>query len=129
MGGQRETRILAKRVNGLDETFSETCLADNQRAIVILEGAGNDFRGARALRIDQHDYRERIIGVRLLRSVGTVRTSGPSASLDDQLSFLEEGFANFNCLLKQPAWVIAEVEYETVELLRIAFLELVAKFP
>ena len=125
---QRETGILAQRIDRLDKTLAETRFADDQSAIVILQRAGNNFRCAGALRIDQNHQWESVVGVQLLRRVRTVGTSRAAARLDDQLSLLQEGFANFDGFLKQSARIAAKIENQAIEFFRVALSQFIAKF-
>ena len=60
---QAQPGILAQRIHRLNKTLTETGLADDQRAIVILKCAGHDLGRAGTLWIDQHDQRESVVGV------------------------------------------------------------------
>src|SRR5258705_7269902 len=45
VGGKSQTRVLGDSEDGLNETLAEGGFADDQSAIVILQGAGDDFSG------------------------------------------------------------------------------------
>src|SRR6266851_3097344 len=45
VGGESEARVLCDGEDGLDQTLAEGGFADDQGAIVILQGAGDDFSG------------------------------------------------------------------------------------
>ena len=50
-GGQTNSRAVIERNDGLDGTLAEGGFTDNDRPLVILKCAGDDFRGACAARV------------------------------------------------------------------------------
>ncbi len=56
--GQRQAGILDDRINRLDQPLAERVIAENPRAVVILQCAGDDLRSARRIAVDQ--YHDRI---------------------------------------------------------------------
>ena len=55
--GQGQSGVFRKRINGLHQALAESGFADDQAAVVILNGAGHDFRRRSGAAIDQHDQR------------------------------------------------------------------------
>src|SRR6202011_5422699 len=63
-GRQREPRAGADAIYRLHERLAERCLADDVGTVVILKGAGDDLRGARAVATrEHHDWHVRELAV------------------------------------------------------------------
>ena len=55
--GQAQRAVLAERHDGLHGALAERARADQRRALVILQRAGDDLRGRGRAAVDQHDQR------------------------------------------------------------------------
>ena len=58
-----ERRLIGELVENLDRTLAEALLADDERAVVVLERACHDLARGRALRVHQDDHRVAGLGV------------------------------------------------------------------
>jgi len=55
IGGEGEASVLRDLEDGLNEALAKGGFADDQGAVVILEGAGDDFSGRGSVAVDQND--------------------------------------------------------------------------
>ena len=114
-GGQQQRGIFAERELRLHEALAEACLADDQAAIVILNGAGDDFRSRRALAVDQHDERNLDALIAAHRIVAAFRRRA-AAMRNHELILFEEHVRHADGLIQQAAAVAAQVDDQSVEL-------------
>ena len=115
IGGESETGILGDGEDGLNEAFAESGFADDQCAIVILQGAGDDFSSRGCVSVDEDDDRE----LRTFFAVGgTVDLVGEGAAAlgDDDLALLEELVRGIDGFIEEAAGVAAEIEDEAVDI-------------
>ena len=54
-GGQSQACVLRKRIDRLHQPFAEGGFAGHQSAVMILNGAGNNFRRRSRAAIDEHN--------------------------------------------------------------------------
>ena len=55
IGGEGEAGVFAEVVNGLHQALAEGGFTDDQGAVVVLQGAGDDLGSRCGVAIDQHD--------------------------------------------------------------------------
>src|SRR5207244_1240912 len=105
--GERELR--------LDETFSESGFTEDQRAIVILQRAGDDFRSGGGIAVDQHHD-----GIFLRGGVGLIGAEdlflfGAATVGDYDLAIAEEAAGERDGFGDEAAAILAEIEDETFD--------------
>ena len=61
--------VLAERNDGLDRALAEGARAEQRRALVVLQGAGHDFRSRGRAAVDQHHQRLAMGEVQLGRAL------------------------------------------------------------
>ena len=113
--GEGEAGVVGGVEDGLDEALAEGGLADDEGAVVVLQGAGDDLRGGGGVSVDQDDDGV-LVGVGF--SVGcTVDLVGEGAAAlgDDDLALLEELAGDIDGLVEQAAGVAAQVDDEAVQ--------------
>ncbi len=86
---QRQAGVLRQGVNGLHQSLAEGGFAGNDRAIVILQRAGNNFSGRRCAVIDQHHDGIFLAPVAMGRTIGLLREGAPTLG-DNHLALLQE---------------------------------------
>ena len=89
IGGEREAGVFAEVVDGLHQALAEGGFAHDQRAVVILQRAGDDFGRRSGVAIDQHDDGEGLAVVAVRRHVVLVGV-GAAALRDDGLALGEQ---------------------------------------
>ena len=111
-GRELERHAFAQREERLHQPLAEGGRADHHRAVVVLERAGDDLRGAGGALVDQHDDRQ--VGPRLARVVEELlgRAAGAAAGGDDLLLGIEEEVGDLDALVEQAARVVPQVEDE-----------------
>src|ERR1017187_3732421 len=105
--GQRQTGVVAERVNGLHEALAEGSLSQDQRAVVILQRARNNLGRRRRIAIHQDHHGILSAVVAVLREVGLFR-SGTPAMGDDEGVFRQEMVGHGDTLVEQSAGVLAQ---------------------
>src|SRR6202011_671698 len=122
-----EPSVFAERRDSLHEALAEGSFAYDEAAVVILHGAGDDFRGGRGIIVHKNYQRD---GYALIAAHGVVRTIRGAAAVmrDDELTFVEEHIADGDCFIEEAAGIAAHVEDETVELRRVELLEAFGDF-
>ena len=90
IGRQGEAGVLGDLEDGLDEALAEGGFADDEGAVVILQGAGDDLGGGGGVAIDQDD--DGVLVGALLAVGGAIDLvrEGAAALRDDDLSLLQE---------------------------------------
>src|SRR5579862_1531273 len=89
--------------------FSERGHADDGGPLVILQGAGNDFRSGSRAAIDQNDERLAVRYVSRLRVV-SFRVLGPAAACRDNFAALQKIIGNSNRLIENAAAIVAQID-------------------
>src|ERR1700693_6557944 len=56
-GGERQPRPVRQRVDALNEPLAPRALTNDQAAVMVLDGAGDDLRGGGRAPVDEHDER------------------------------------------------------------------------
>src|SRR4051812_17943001 len=87
----RELEVVAavERVHRLHETLAERVAAENERAIVILERAGDDLGSRRRAAVDEHGQRDLFVEMLAVRA-GHLRGLIARTDADDLLTGLQE---------------------------------------
>ena len=111
-GGQRKARAVAHPVDGLHERLAESGLSDDQPAIVVLDGARDDLRRARAVAVDEHDERLVDVAAGVARVVVLVGVGDAAARVDDHVAARQELVRDLDGLIEGPAGIAAQVEQE-----------------
>ena len=125
--GQRQAGVLAQAGNGLHQALSEALLADHQSAVMILDRAGNDFRGRSRPAIDDHHQGHGDAAIAAHRVIAPLLRRAP-VMRHDQLVLVQEHVGNRHGFVQQAAGISAQVENQPVELGRIQLLERRGKF-
>src|SRR5262249_24014920 len=120
--------IPLQRIYRLNQTFTETGFSNHDRTIGILQSAGNDFRSAGTVLIDQHDNRIQVVAVDFLRCVRAIGTTRTTTGFNDQLPLLQERLTDLDRFSQQAAGISAKIEDETVHILIVQLLQCIAKF-
>ena len=115
IGGERQAGVFAQVVDSLHQAFAEGGFADDQRAVVILQCAGNDLRRRSRAAIDQHHDGEGLAAVAMCCRVVLIGI-GASALRDDALSLGEQMVANVHRLAQQAAGVAAQIEDQALQI-------------
>ena len=114
--GQPQRAVaVAERDDGLHRALAEGARAEDGRALVVLQRAGDDFRRRGRAAVDQHDDRLAVGDVARARRVA-LRLVGVAAAGRDDLAALEEGVGDRDRLVEQAARIVAQVEHEALEL-------------
>ena len=121
-GGQADGAVLAERDDGLDRTLAEGARADDGRALVVLEGTGDDLGSRGRTAVDQNDHRL-ALGEVAGAGVVALRLVGVAAAGRDDLAVLEEGVGDRDRLIEQTAGVVAQIEDEALQLVGRDVLE------
>ncbi len=114
IGGQRQAGILAQVVDGLHQALAEGGFADDQRAVVILQRAGDDLSRRSGAAVDQHDDGEGLAVVAVGRGVVLVGI-GAAALRDDGLALGQQVVADVDCLAQQAAGIAAQIEHQSLQ--------------
>src|SRR5208282_6505435 len=88
-GGQGQAGVFAQLINRLDQAFAEAGLADHQRAVMILEGAGDDFRRTRRQAVDEH-HNGIFIAIVTAGGVITPLMGMPSGVVNNKLALFQK---------------------------------------
>ena len=115
---QREPGAAADPVDRLHERLAERRLADDVGAIVILEGAGDDFRRARTVTVRQRDDRDTGELAVLGRTIFLVRVRDAAVRGDDHLAARQELVGDLDRLVERAARIAADVEQQPLHALR-----------
>src|ERR1051326_1445163 len=111
---QAEGRAVVERQDRLHGPLAERRRAEDQRALVVLERARDDLRGARAAAVHEHDHREVGPRPRLVREVLLLLVLEATVGVDDQAR-VEEQVRDLHRLGEETARIVAQVEDETLE--------------
>src|SRR6185437_16430849 len=124
---QQQRRVVVQLEWKLYEAFSKSRFTDDQRAVVILKRAGNDFRRRSRIAVDQNDHGN---AIRILVDCRIrLRTVAEASSLrNDHLPALQEGIRDANGLNQQAAAIASEVEHQHVHAFAVQFLERLVEF-
>jgi hypothetical protein len=114
IGGERQAGVLAQVVDGLHQAFAEGGFADDEGAVVVLQGAGDDLRRRGRAAVDQHDDGEGLAAVAVGGGVVLVGVGAPALA-DDALSLGEQVVADLDCLAEQAAGVAAQVKDQPLQ--------------
>ena len=112
---QPDGAVAAERNDGLDGALAERAGAENRRALVVLQGAGDDLRGRGRTAVDEDDQRLALGEVAGLR-VEALRILSVAAAGRDDLAAVEERVRHHDGLVEQAARVVAQVDDEARQL-------------
>src|SRR5918993_1454043 len=107
--GQPESRLRTHDLHRLDRALAEAAFAQNERAMVVLQGSSDDLRRGGAAGVDQDDDRKAMGHVARSRIIALDVVLRPAALRDD-LAALEEGVTDVDGLVEQAAGVGAQVD-------------------
>src|SRR5581483_1054391 len=99
-------------VHGLYETLAERRRADDQRPVVILQGAGDDLGRRCRATVDEYNERQGRRDGRLRGDVCDGRLA-PRANADDLDTLREEHVRQSIGLFQESAWISAQIEHNT----------------
>ena len=112
-GGHLERVAAIQREERLHEPLAERRRAHDERAIVILERAGDDLRCAGAAAVHEND--ERYVGnERVLAGGVDLRRGIAAADTHQLLALAQEHVADTERLIENAARVIAQVEHDAL---------------
>src|SRR4029077_8564084 len=126
-GGEREAGVFTERRDGLYQALAESGFADDETAIVVLHGAGDDFGGGSGIAVYENYEWD---AVTLIAANGVTAALGGGAAVvrDDELVFIEEHVADGHGFVEQAAGIAAHVENQAVEGGRVELLQRVGNF-
>src|SRR5262249_3563904 len=112
--GKLQGRAVLERVDRLDAALAEGLAADDDRAVVVLEGAGHDLRGRGRAVVDDHD--DGIVGLGVAGG-GLVFFEDLIVGADgqDDGALGEKLIRDVDRLVEQAAGVIAQVDDQALE--------------
>ncbi len=90
-------------------------LPDEHRALVVLQGAGQDLRGARRRTVDEHGHRRHQVGV----AAGPEHDRGAALAVvrDHRRAGGQQRRGRLDRLVEKPARVVAQVENDAGDVL------------
>ena len=113
--GQGQLQLaVVERLNGLHGAFAEGLAAEDQRAVVVLHGAGEDFRRRSGQAVDQHGHRPGVVGAGVF--VGEHIDSPVAVAHQHGRTLLDEQAGQFGGFLQRTAAVVAQVDDDAVDL-------------
>src|SRR5579864_327480 len=122
--GQAQRAIAAaERNDGLHRSLAERAGADQRRALVVLQRAGDDFRRRSRAAIDQDDERLALGEVARMRRAA-LGFLGVAAAGRDDLAALEERVGDRDRLLQEPARIVAQVDDVALDLVADLVLQI-----
>ena len=126
-GGESEAGVFREGLDRLHEALAEGGFANDQAAIVILNGAGDDFGGGSGVVVDEDDEGN---GHALIAANGVEAALRSAAAVigNDELTLFEEHVANGDGFIEKAAGIAAHVEDEAVEGIGTELLEGVGNF-
>ena len=126
---KRGSLLAVDRQNLLHRAFAEGFFADDLGAVVVLEAAGNNLRCAGAEPVHQHDQRQVGTGMAAGRLVLGVLVFAASLGGDDRLALGQKFFTNPDRLVEQSSGVVAQVEHESLHVLKLEFAQRLLQVP
>ena len=114
IGGQRQAGVLAEVVDGLHQALAEGGLAHDQRAIVILQRAGDNLSRRSRVAVHQHHDGEGLAVVAVRGRVVLVGIGAP-ALRNDGLPLGQQVVADIHRLAQQAAGVVAQVKHQALQ--------------
>ena len=105
----------AERNDGLHRALAERARADQRRALVVLQRAGDDFRRRGRAAVDQHDHRLALGQVARMGGAA-LGFLGIAAAGRDDLAALQEGVGNRDRFFQQAAGIVAQVDDVALQL-------------
>ena len=114
-GGEAQTvpRAEARVVDRLHRSLAVRVGADDQAAVVVLNGSCDDLRRRRGGFVDKDDQRDRYVHERVTVGVeALLAVRGASAAGDDELSARKEEIGHAARFLQETAGVAAHVEHD-----------------
>ena len=107
VGGELEVRpAVGNREQVLDRALAVAACSDHDRSIMVLQGAGDDLRGAGRSLVNEHDHGKPLIGGGLSGEPFVIRLASGVHRCDDQ-TLLHEAISDVDRRLQQPAGVEA----------------------
>ena len=94
----------------------------DDRAALVLPGAGDDFASAGATAIDQHDHRIVVEIMLLVREEFLLLALLAALRIDDEAA-VEEVVRDRNRLIQETARIVAEIEYEALDVAVVFLIE------
>ena len=113
---QPQRSVLAERHDRLHGALAERARADQRRALVILQGAGHDFRRRRRAAIDEHHQRFAARQIAAGLGVEALRLVGRAAAGRDDLAPVDERVDDVDRLVEQSARIVAQIQDVALEL-------------
>src|SRR5208283_4191488 len=114
-GGEGQAGIFRQRIHGLHQALAERDFANDQAAIVVLNGSGDNFGGGGGAAIDQHHQRIILASIAVGRYVALF--GGRAAVVgNDQLSLLEKFVGYADALAEQASGILAQIEDQAFQI-------------
>src|SRR5579872_603315 len=114
--GQPQCAILAERDDRLHRALAEGARADQRRALMILQGAGDDFGGRGGAAVNQHDHRLAMREIGAGPRAVALRLFDVAPARRDDLAAIDESIDDFDRLIEQAAWIVAQIENVAFEI-------------
>ena len=105
-------------IDVLHAAFAPGPLADDHRPLVVLQTGGDDFAGAGAVAIDQHDHRKALEGAVLVGVPDPFRAVAALGA--DDAAAGNEQVADFDGRAEQPARIETQIEDQPAQLFAAA---------
>ena len=114
--GQTQRAVVGQRQQRLDRALAETAFTHDQGTVMVLQGAGNDFRSRSRTGVDQHNDRQPASGIAALGEIALDIGFFPPALRDD-FPARQEHIGNRNGFIEQTARIGPQVEHIAERLL------------
>ena len=126
-GGESEAGVFRERRDSLHEAFAECGFANDQPAIMVLDSAGDDFRGGGGVVVDEDDEGH-VHALIAADSVEAAFWGAASMIRNDELILFEEHITDGDGFVQKATGIAAHVEDESIESVGAEFLEGVGDF-
>ena len=114
IGGQRQAGVLAQVIDRLHQAFAKGGLADDEGAVVVLQGAADNLRGRSRSAVDHHHDGKALAAVAVRRCIIPVWKGAPALA-DDALPLGEQMVADLDRLVEQSAGIAPQVEDQPLQ--------------
>src|SRR3990167_4348798 len=108
-GGDLQGAVVVQRQYGLHRAFAEAVGAHQYAALVVLQGAGDDFRGRGAAAVDQYHQWHAFAGIGRVGGEAQFGVGDAALGVDDQ-ALLQEVIGDLHGRLQHAAGIVAQVE-------------------
>src|SRR5471032_753133 len=120
--GDLDGAVIGQRQHGLHRAFTEAVGAHQDAAFVVLQGAGDDFRGRGAAAVDQHHQWHAFAFVLAVDHEAQFGVGDTALGVHDQAAG-QEVISHFHRCLQYAAGVVTQVQYQTAHFLTVVFAQ------